>query len=184
ASPATSEVPSKELRAALVQAQKSLERGTDRHFGRSCDLGGVVARYRELLLVKDPGSVKVTLATVVANYAKGDAFSLFLVGPPGCGKSETVSSVRQAPDVHSLASLTPQTLLSGFERKGRAAEKAPPASLLLRIGHFGILGLKDLTTVLSMHRDARSQIISQLREVADGRYEKAFGNGLFHVWEG
>jgi hypothetical protein len=29
-----------------------------------------------------------------------------------------------------------------------------------------------------MHRDARGEIIGQLREVADGRTEKSFGNGL------
>src|SRR5204863_3437692 len=43
---------------------------------------------------------------------------------------------------------------------------------------------KDLTTVLTMHREARSQIIGQLREVADGKTEKSFGNGLRVEWEG
>ena len=47
-----------------------------------------------------------------------------------------------------------------------------------------VVAFKDLTTVLSMHHEARSQIISQLREVADGRTEKAFGNGLYLEWEG
>jgi hypothetical protein len=69
----------------------------------------------------------------------------------------------------SLFSLTPQTLISGFERKGE------PASLLLQIGEFGVLAFKDLTTVLTMHCEARAQIIGQLREVADGKTEKNFG---------
>ena len=85
---------------------------------------------------------------------------------------------RGAPGVWPLSSLTPQTLLSGFERKGE------PASLLLQIGEFGILAFKDLTTVLTMHREARAQIIGQLREVADGKTEKSFGNGLRVAWEG
>ena len=38
--------------------------------------------------------------------------------------------------------------------------------------------------MLSMHREARAQIISQLREIADGRTEKSFGNGLRLEWEG
>jgi hypothetical protein len=122
--------------------------------------------------------VLVALAGVVANYASGDVVWPLLVGPPGCGKSELVSSIRNAPGVWPLSSLTPQTLLSGFERKGK------PASLLLQIGDFGILAFKDLTTVLTMHREARSQIIGQLREVADGRTEKSFGNGLRLEWEG
>src|SRR4051812_15597453 len=66
----------------------------------------------------------------------------------------------------------------GFERKSE------PASLLLQIGDFGILAFKDLTTVLTMHREARAQIMGQLREVADGKTEKSFGNGLRIEWEG
>jgi hypothetical protein len=81
--------------------------------------------------------------------------------------------------VKALSSLTPQTLLSGYERK----DDKPP-SLLLQIGPFGVLAFKDLTTVLTMHREARSQIIGQLREVADGKTEKNFGNGLRREWEG
>ncbi len=38
--------------------------------------------------------------------------------------------------------------------------------------------------MLTMHREARAQIIGQLREVADGRTEKSFGNGLRVEWEG
>jgi hypothetical protein len=38
--------------------------------------------------------------------------------------------------------------------------------------------------VLTMHREARAQIIGQLREVADGKTEKSFGNGLRIEWEG
>ena len=56
--------------------------------------------------------------------------------------------------------------------------------MLLQIGAFGILAFKDLTTVLTMHREARAQIIGQLREVADGKTEKSFGNGLRVEWEG
>jgi hypothetical protein len=54
----------------------------------------------------------------------------------------------------------------------------------LQIGEFGILAFKDLTTVLTMHREARGQIIGQLREVADGKTEKSFGNGLRLEWQG
>jgi hypothetical protein len=122
--------------------------------------------------------VLTALAGIVANYAQGDAVWPLLVGPPGSGKSEIVSSLTLAPGVWPLSSLTPQTLISGFERKGE------PASLLLQIGPFGVLAFKDLTTVLTMHREARGQIIGQLREVADGRTEKSFGNGLRVSWEG
>ena len=147
-----------------------------------CDLAPILDAFGELLVMPDPGAVEIALAAIVANYAPGDPVWPLLVGPPGCGKSEIVSSTRNAPAVWPLSSLTPQTLLSGYERKGK--DKGQPASMLLQIGSFGILAFKDLTTVLSMHREARAQIISQLREIADGRTEKSFGNGLRLEWEG
>ena len=150
--------------------------------GGRCELEDVEAAFSELLVMPDTGALRVTLASAVANYAPGDALGTLLVGPPGCGKSEMVSSIRSAPSMWALSSLTPQTLLSGFEPKGKGTR--PPASLLLQIGAFGILAFKDLTTVLTMHHEARSQIIGQLREVFDGRTEKSFGNGLRVEWEG
>jgi hypothetical protein len=146
--------------------------------GSSCSLEEVIAAFDELLLLPDRGAVYAALAGIVANYAEGDVVWPLLVGPPGCGKSEIITALTSAPSVWALSSLTPQTLISGFERKGE------PASLLLQIGEFGILAFKDLTTVLTMHREARAQIIGQLREVADGKTEKSFGNGLRLEWEG
>ena len=144
----------------------------------SSGLKDVLDAFNELLLLPDHGAVHVALAGIVANYAEGDPVWPLLVGPSGSGKTEVVTSITRAPSVWALSSLTPQTLLSGFERKGE------PASLLLQIGKFGVLAFKDLTTVLTMHREARGQIIGQLREVADGKTEKSFGNGLRLEWEG
>jgi hypothetical protein len=143
-----------------------------------CGLEEVLEAVDDLLILPDHGAVHVALAGIVANYASGDPVWPLLVGPPGSGKTEIVNAIVSAPSVWALSSLTPQTLLSGFERKGE------PASLLLQIGDFGILAFKDLTTVLTMHREARGQIIGQLREVADGKTEKSFGNGLRLEWEG
>jgi hypothetical protein len=147
-------------------------------YGSPCGLDEVLGAFDDLLLLPDHGAIYVALGGVVANYGEGDVVWPLLVGPPGCGKSEVVTALTNAPGVWALSSLTPQTLISGFERKGK------PASLLLQIGGFGILAFKDLTTVLTMHREARSQIIGQLREVADGKTEKSFGNGLRVEWEG
>jgi hypothetical protein len=136
---------------------------------------------RGLMVLPDDGATKVALATIVANYAIGDPVWTLEVGAPGSGKSEGVNAVQDAPDVRRLSSLTPQTLLSGYEPKRKGA---PEASLLLKVGGFGILAFKDLTTVLTMHHEARSQIVGQLREVYDGATQKAFGNGREVSWEG
>jgi hypothetical protein len=154
------------------------ERGASLVYSSATPLDDVLIAFDDLLLMPDHGAILVALAGVVANYADGDVVWPLLVGPPGCGKSEIVNAMTTAPGVWALSSLTPQTLLSGFERKGE------PASLLLQIGSFGILAFKDLTTVLTMAREAKAQIIGQLREVADGKTEKSFGNGLRLEWEG
>jgi hypothetical protein len=71
-----------------------------------------------------------------------------------------------------------QTFVSGFKGKN--------SSLLERLDAKGLsfLLLKDFTTVLSLHRDARSEILGALREIYDGEYSKDFGNGQSVSWSG
>jgi hypothetical protein len=71
-----------------------------------------------------------------------------------------------------------QTFASGFQVRG----KEQP-SLLTRLDGR-ILTLKDFTTILTMHRDKRSEILAQLREIYDGAYRKEFGNGVVVDWTG
>ena len=62
------------------------------------------------------------------------------------------------------------------------AKKDP--SLLPKLKHGTVLTLKDFTTVLSMHRDRRHEILSQLREIYDGSYSKSWGTGKTLNWKG
>jgi hypothetical protein len=47
-----------------------------------------------------------------------------------------------------------------------------------------ILLCKDFTTVLSMRRESRAEILSQLREIHDGEFRRTFGTGETKVWRG
>ena len=47
-----------------------------------------------------------------------------------------------------------------------------------------ILVFKDFTTVLSGRREVRQNVLAQLREVYDGKYDKTWGNGQELHWEG
>jgi hypothetical protein len=144
----------------------------------------VHAAFDELVLMPDHGAIDVACAGVVANYADGDSVNPLLVGASGCGKSEIIRALFDVENVHPLSTLTPNTLLSGFDRNRNHDDDHMSASLLLQIGKFGILAFKDLTTVLTMGREARSEIIGQLREVADGHASKQFGTGEWVTWEG
>jgi hypothetical protein len=108
---------------------------------------------------------------------EADPLWLFLVAPPSSGKTEIIRSLSDVPDVFLLSALTPQTFASGFERKG------VETSLLPKIAGKTVV-MKDFTTVLTMHRDARGEILAQLREIYDGQFSKQWGNGKSLDWSG
>src|SRR5207248_4272580 len=56
-------------------------------------------------------------------------------------------------------------------------------SLLARLSEE-ILVLTDLTTVLQKSQEERQAILAQLREIYDGRFDKAWGTGRELHWEG
>jgi hypothetical protein len=129
------------------------------------------------LLRRDRGIIKVLVGTVVANKLKGDPVWLFLVTASGGTKTELIRGLNKIDGIYPLSDLTAQTFLSGEKSR-------KDASLLLRIPNEVILTLKDFTTVLTMHRDKRHAILSQLREIYDGQFKKAFGTGETKEWQG
>lgn len=137
-------------------------------------LEGVINKW---LLIKDKGIIRVLVGSVIANKLKGDPVWLFLVTASGGTKTELIRGLNKIDGIYSLSDLTPQTFLSG-EKSNKNA------SLLLRLPSEVILTLKDFTTVLTMHRDKRHAILSQLREIYDGQFKKAFGTGETKEWNG
>jgi hypothetical protein len=135
-------------------------------------------RFQRYLYLPDLVAVDVAAAVIVAHRSGGDPLWMFLVSPPSSGKTEILQSLTDCTEVYKLSSLTGQTFASGF--KGRNS------SLLNRLEDRGLsfLLLKDFTTVLSLHRDARSDIMGALREIYDGEYSKDFGNGQTVSWIG
>lgn len=47
-----------------------------------------------------------------------------------------------------------------------------------------IVSIKDFTTIMTLHKEARAEVFGQLREVFDGRLTKAFGNNKMVDWKG
>jgi len=140
---------------------------------RAARLDPVLSIFRKWLYLPDPGMVEVALAAVAANHIKGDPVWLMLTGPPSSGKTETLISLLGLPNMHSVSTLTEAALLSGTSTKERA--KDATGGLLLEIGEFGIVVLKDFTSVLSMNRDKLRTLLAALREVYDGRWTRCVG---------
>ena len=110
------------------------------------------------------------LGAVVANRFSGDPVWIFVVGPPGGTKTEVLRSLSEWSEVYTLSTLTASTLISGLVPK----DGIDPSLLPKLDGK--VLVIKDFTAILDMHREARQQILGDLRDAYDGEMAKAFGS--------
>lgn len=132
----------------------------------------------------DLDALHVMLAIAVGERLPGDpAWGLLLSGS-GFTKTETVQAVggRHAHIVSSIAS--EGALLSATSQGERS--KDATGGLLREIGAAGTLVIKDVTSILSMDRTARGQVLAALREIYDGRWKRNVGTdgGRSLEWSG
>jgi hypothetical protein len=143
--------------------------------------------YAKWLGDHDLVPLRTVLAAVTANLIMGsdEPVWIMVVGGSGFGKTETIAPLSALPLVHLASSISSEgALLSATPKRDKT--KGATGGLLAQIGNRGLLVLKDFTTILSMNRDARAQIIAAFREIADGRWERSVGTdgGRKLVWEG
>jgi hypothetical protein len=128
----------------------------------------------------DIGALEVTLAVAASHYVKGDPTWLFVLGPPGTGKtSVNIKVLTRVQGAYPMGDLTTQTFLSGKKTDVGGGEH----SLLKRLGS-AILLMKDFTTILSKRAEDRAIIVSQLREIYDGSFNKDTGQVGRLMWSG
>lgn len=135
-------------------------------------------KFNQWLYIEDEEVIDVMLAAVVANKFKDRSIWLFLVAPPSYLKTELLLTLSELPETHMLSKLSSKTLLSGSLK--------PENSLLYRLteNNKHLLILKDFTTILEMEGDSRSEIMAQLREIADGSMSMSTGSGRDYDWRG
>jgi hypothetical protein len=102
----------------------------------------------------------------------GDPLWGLIVDASGGGKTELLRSLRGKPNAYFLSKLTDKTLKSGY-RDPKHPKKDP--SLLPKLDGQ-VLIIKDLSPLLSMQRNARTTIVSDLRDAYDGFTDDGFGN--------
>lgn len=129
---------------------------------------------KKWLLVPDTGIIKLLPAIIIANRLPRKPIWLFLIGPSGGGKTEFLSGLCDLPDIYVISLLTQNTFLSGMPGKG-------DMSLLPQVDKKNLI-FKDWTNMLSQNRDARAEIMGQLRDIYDGHVKKPFGNGKVAEW--
>ena len=134
------------------------------------------SRVKRWMLLADSGVIKFLCAVYIANHLERDPIWIFLVGPSGGGKTELMTSLFDLEDIYVVSLLTPTTFLSGMPGKN-------DASLLPQISGK-ILMFLDWTNLLDMNKDAKKEIMGQLRDIYGGYLRKAFGNGKVREWSG
>lgn len=134
--------------------------------------------FDKVYLLEDRQIIRTAAAFVIANKTGRDPLWLFLVAPSSGGKTEIINAIEGLVDfVHPIDTLTVNTFASGQKRAGKET------SLLLKI-QSGILTFKDFTSILEMNKDARKEIMSQLRAIFDGKFVKRTGTGDDIKWAG
>lgn len=139
----------------------------------------------------DLQAIRIVLGAIKSHYLSiGDPAWLFVVAPPGTGKSTmSIAGAAGLREVIALSDFSENTFLSGFyghREPGlleRVGETSQEGNTFTTQGN-AILLAKDFTTVLSMRREKRAAILGQLREIHDGQFRRAFGTGVTKVWKG
>ena len=126
----------------------------------------------------------VVLCALAAERLDGDPLWLLVISGPGAAKTETVQACAGAGAIVESTVTGEAALLSGTPTQERA--KDATGGLLRRLGGRGVLVIKDVTSIISMSRDRRAEVLAALREVYDGRWSRSIGasGGLTLTWSG
>jgi len=140
--------------------------------------------FERWLILEDAMPLYAVLGAFAANLLKGEPVWLGLIAPPSSAKTEILNSLSGLPNVVRVSTLTAASFLSGTSKRDKDEESS--GGLLKQIGTFGIIVIKDFTSILSIRPEANQEVLAALREVYDGRYARqvATDGGKAMTWEG
>jgi hypothetical protein len=151
----------------------------------SRSLAEVHAIFRKWLGVDyDINVLNAVLATAASERLSGDPLWLLVISGPGNAKTETVQALAGAGAQITSTIASEGALLSATPRREKS--KHATGGLLHKIGDRGILVIKDVTSILSADRNVRGGVLSALREIHDGKWERNVGTdgGRTLTWIG
>lgn len=114
----------------------------------------------------------VSLATALSIRIPGDPVWMFVVGPPGSGKTLLLSTLQGCEGCWFESSLSPHSLVSGF----RTEDGTDPSIIEQAKGRC--LVLKDYTEVKAQPITVQEEIYGVLRGAFDGYVKRTYGNGI------
>lgn len=132
----------------------------------------------------DLDALRAVLAAAAVERLDGDPLWLLLLSGSGNAKTETVQALAGSGATVTSTVSSPGALLSATPQREKA--KDATGGLLRKMGARGVLVVKDVTSILSMSRDMRAEVLAALREVYDGRWSRNVGTdgGRTLDWSG
>jgi len=127
---------------------------------------------KDWMVISDDTYIDVLFGVIAANRLDSKPVWLYLIGPPGSGKTEIVQSWRNVAEVYATEGLTAHTIISG-----KILEDDEPDPSLLPKLNGKVLVIKDFTTILSMRNEDVHAIWGQLRNAYDGTARINVGTG-------
>lgn len=145
------------------------------------DIERKVAQY---MFIKDQTAIIFCAASFLANYLpeENDPTWIQIIAESSGGKTELHDLFTRLQDTdanlaYKLSDLTSQTFASG------SINTTTETSLLYKI-NGKVLLFKDFTTILQKNKDSQKEILSQMREMFDGEFNKTYGTGKSIKWKG
>ncbi|WP_151526079.1 hypothetical protein [Serinicoccus kebangsaanensis] len=129
--------------------------------------------------------MRATLAVAAGSLYLDDAPAWLLIcSGSGATKSETMAPLADLGAVSASTLTGEAALLSATPANERAADAT--GGLLDELGPRGLLLLKDVTSILSMNRERRAEVLAALREIHDGSWTRTVGaeGGRRVSWKG
>lgn len=133
--------------------------------------------FKRWLYLDSTDGIDIMLATFLSQQIEGEPVWMFIVGPPGSAKTETLSSLSWMDNAYMTSSVTPHSLISGANWK----DNADPSLIPKLDGK--VMVIKDFTSILSMRDTDKDEIFGILRDAFDGKCGKEFGNGVVRRYE-
>jgi microcompartment protein CcmK/EutM len=132
----------------------------------------------------DLDALNAMLATVAVERLDGDPLWLLIISGSGNAKTETVVALDGIGATVTSTISSTGALLSATAKQERT--KDATGGLLRAIGSRGVLVIKDVTSILSMGREMRTEVLGAIREIHDGRWSRNVGTdgGRTLEWTG
>jgi hypothetical protein len=132
----------------------------------------------------DLAALHAVLAAAAIERITGEPLWVMLVAGPGNTKTETVTTLSGLGAQVTSTIASEGALLSATPKKEVANHAT--GGLLRSLEPRGILVMKDFTTILSMPRETRNQVLAALREIYDGKWTRSVGTdgGQTIEWNG